>query len=99
MYVSASVPTRSLVYRSMYACIYVRIVCSTSIYSMMYVCMYVCGQISAFLLKDCSQNESLADQSLRAAFARFSGANDIASASDSREVCIDRDVEEIDKCN
>ena len=42
--------------------------------------------MSAFLLKDCSQNESLADQSLRAAFARFTGADDIASASDSREV-------------
>ena len=45
--------------------------------------------MSAFLLKDCSQNESLADQSLRAAFARFTGADDIASASDSRDVaCI-----------
>ena len=42
--------------------------------------------MSAFLLKDCSPNESLADQSLRAAFARFTGADDIASASDSREV-------------
>jgi hypothetical protein len=40
--------------------------------------------VSAFLLKDCSPNESLADQSLRAAFARFTGADDIASASDSR---------------
>ena len=45
-----------------------------------------CWQVSAFLLKDCSPNESLADQSLRAAFARFTGADDIASASDSREV-------------
>jgi hypothetical protein len=42
--------------------------------------------VSAFLLKDCNPNESLADQSLRAAFARFTGADDIASASDSREV-------------
>ena len=45
-----------------------------------------CWQVSAFLLKDCSPKESLADQSLRAAFARFTGADDITSASDSREV-------------
>ena len=54
-----------------------------------------CWQVSAFLLKDCSPNESLADQSLRAAFARFTGADDIASASDSREVaCTPRDGKE-----
>jgi len=43
-------------------------------------------QVSSYILRDCSQCESLADQTLRTAFSRFVGANDIASASDNREM-------------
>lgn len=45
-------------------------------------------QVAAGLLKDSSEYDPLVDQALNAVFARYLGANDIASASDSQEVTI-----------
>lgn len=43
-------------------------------------------QLSPYLLRDISDSDILVDQTLTTVFARYSGANDIANASDSKEL-------------